>query len=153
MSTTPVIDILLVDDNFDDVELTLEALSDTKLANRIAVVEDGVEALAYLRKEGQYAKAITPSLTLLDLNMPRKDGREVLQEIKQDEFLATIPVVILTTSQAEEDIVRSYQLHANCFISKPVDLKQFLKVVQTIDEFWFAIVTLPTGGRKEVRKS
>jgi chemotaxis family two-component system response regulator Rcp1 len=139
----PVINILLVDDNPDDVELTLEALSETKLANRISVAQDGVEALAFLRREGKYADAPRPSLILLDLNMPRKDGREVLQEIKKDESLALIPVVILTTSQAEEDIMQSYELHANCYISKPVDMKQFLKVVQTIDQFWFAIVSLP----------
>lgn len=138
-----LIDILLVDDNPDDVELTVEALSETKLANRIAAVEDGVEALAYLRKEGKYANVTTPSLILLDLNMPKKDGREVLEEIKADPLLRRIPVVILTTSQAEEDILRSYELHANCYISKPVDLKQFMKVVKTIDDFWFAIVSLP----------
>lgn len=138
-----LINILLVDDNPDDIELTMEALSETKLANRITAVEDGVEALAYLRKEGQYSNAVTPSLILLDLNMPRKDGREVLEEIKADPELRRIPVVILTTSQAEEDILRSYELHANCYISKPVDLKQFMKVVKTIDDFWFAIVSLP----------
>jgi CheY-like chemotaxis protein len=139
-----IIDILLVEDNPDDVELTLEALSQTKLANRVAVVEDGVEAMAYLRKEGKYAEsAIRPSLILLDLNMPRKDGRAVLQEIKLDQELSTIPVVVLTTSKAEEDIVKSYELHANCYISKPVDLTQFMKVVRAIDDFWFAIVSLP----------
>jgi two-component system, chemotaxis family, response regulator Rcp1 len=144
---TPIIDILLVEDNPDDVELTLEALSHTKLANRVAVVEDGVEAMEYLRKEGKYKDAPRPSLILLDLNMPRKDGREVLEEIKRDADLAAIPVVILTTSQAEEDIVRSYQLHCNCYISKPVDLTQFMKVVRSIDDFWFAIVSLPPGGK------
>jgi CheY-like chemotaxis protein len=144
----PIIDILLVEDNPDDVELTLEALSQTKLANRVAVVEDGVEAMSYLRREGKYAEtAVRPSLILLDLNMPRKDGRAVLEEIKQDEALSTIPVVILTTSKAEEDIVRSYQLHCNCYISKPVDLSQFMKVVHAIDEFWFAIVSLPPQNR------
>jgi chemotaxis family two-component system response regulator Rcp1 len=139
----PIIDILLVEDNPDDVELTLEALSKTKLANRVAVVEDGVEAMKYLNREGKYSEAIRPALILLDLNMPRKDGRQVLEEIKRDAELSTIPVVILTTSQAEEDIVRSYQLHCNCYISKPVDLTQFMKVVRSIDEFWFAIVSLP----------
>lgn len=139
-----MIDILLVEDNPDDVELTLEALSQTKLANRVAVVEDGVEAMAYLKREGKYAETATrPSLILLDLNMPRKDGRAVLEEIKADSELSTIPVVILTTSKAEEDIVRSYQLHCNCYISKPVDLTQFMKVVRAIDDFWFAIVSLP----------
>jgi chemotaxis family two-component system response regulator Rcp1 len=146
---TKLIDILLVDDNPDDVELTVEALKSTKLANRIAVVEDGVEAIEYLNRRGKYTDAIRPSLILLDLNMPRKDGRQVLEEIKADEDLKTIPVVILTTSQAEEDIVRSYELHCNCYISKPVDLEQFTKVVRTIDDFWFAIVSLPaTEGKK-----
>jgi len=139
----PLIDILLVEDNPDDVDLTMEALSHTKLANRVAVVEDGVEAMQYLRREGKYANAGRPSLILLDLNMPRKDGRQVLEEIKSDPDLATIPVVVLTTSQADEDIVRSYQLHCNCYISKPVDLTQFMKVVKSIDDFWFAIVSLP----------
>lgn len=148
MIDNKLIDILLVDDNPDDVELTLEALSSTKMANRIAVVEDGVEAMAYLRHEGKYADTLRPSLILLDLNMPRKDGREVLEEIKADSNLRSIPVVILTTSQAEEDIVRSYELHANCYISKPVDLTQFMKVVQSIDDFWFAIVKLPDEMRK-----
>lgn len=144
----PIIDILLVEDNPDDVELTLEALSQTKLANRVVVVEDGVEAMAYLKREGKYAEVATrPSLILLDLNMPRKDGREVLEEIKRDSELSTIPVVILTTSQAEEDIIRSYQLHCNCYISKPVDLAQFMKVVKSIDDFWFAIVSLPPTQR------
>jgi chemotaxis family two-component system response regulator Rcp1 len=145
--TSPIIDILLVEDNPDDVELTLEALSQTKLANRVAVVEDGVEAMAYLKRQGKYADAARPALILLDLNMPRKDGRQVLEEIKADSELASIPVVVLTTSQAEEDIVRSYQLHANCYISKPVDLTQFMKVVRAIDDFWFAIVALPPNQR------
>lgn len=140
-----LIDILLVDDNPDDVELTVEALKATKLANRIAVCEDGVEALEYLQRQGKYKDVTRPSLILLDLNMPRKDGREVLEVIKADPELKQIPVVILTTSQAEEDIVRSYELHCNCYISKPVDLAQFSKVVQSIDDFWFAIVTLPPG--------
>lgn len=148
--TIPLIDILLVEDNPDDVELTIEALSQTKLANRLAVVEDGVEALAYLRNEGKYAGAPRPSLILLDLNMPRKDGREVLEEIKKDPNLQTIPVVVLTTSQAEEDILQSYNLHANCYISKPVDLTQFMKVVRSIDDFWFAIVSLPQSDAQKL---
>jgi two-component system, chemotaxis family, response regulator Rcp1 len=143
---TGIIDILLVEDNPDDVELTIEALGQTKLANRIAVVEDGVEALAYLRKEGKYADVSRPSLVLLDLNLPKKDGREVLEEMKEDVNLKEIPVVVLTTSQAEEDIVKSYRLHANCYISKPVDLSQFMKVVRSIDEFWFAVVKLPSAS-------
>lgn len=141
--TGTVIDILLVEDNPDDVELTLEALSQTKLANRVAVAEDGVEAMDYLYRRGKFADAVRPSLILLDLNMPRKDGRQVLEEIRKDPNLTSIPVVVLTTSQAEEDIVRSYQLHCNCYISKPVDLSQFMKVVRAIDDFWFAIVSLP----------
>ncbi|MBU6453818.1 MAG: response regulator [Cyanobacteria bacterium REEB67] len=138
-----LINILIVDDSPDDIEFTLVALKDTKLANDVNVVNDGVEAMAYLRKEGKYASASTPSLVLLDLNMPRKDGREVLSEMKADPVLRQIPVVILTTSQAEEDIIRSYDLHANCYISKPVDLQALSKIVRTIDEFWFGVVKLP----------
>ena len=138
-----LINILIVDDSADDVEFTLVALQGTKLANKINVVTDGVEAMEYLRREGKYASASKPSLVLLDLNMPRKDGREVLAEMKADPELRQIPVVILTTSQAEEDIVRSYDLHANCYISKPVDLQALAKIVQTIDEFWFGVVRLP----------
>lgn len=115
----------------------------TKLANKVAVVNNGIEAMAYLRKQGEYASQPTPSLILLDLNMPLKDGREVLREVKADPELLKIPVVILTTSQAEEDIVRSYDLHANCYISKPVDLIGLTKVVQAIDTFWFGVVQLP----------
>ncbi len=142
-----LINILIVDDSADDIEFTLAALQGTKLANSINVVKDGVEAMQYLRKQGKYKSAEKPSLVLLDLNMPRKDGREVLSEMKEDPELRHIPVVILTTSQAEEDIVRSYDLHANCFISKPVDLQGLSKVVKSIDDFWFGVVKLPPSSR------
>ncbi len=138
-----LINILIVDDSADDVEFTLVALQNTKVANAINVVTDGVEAMQYLRQEGQYVGAQRPSLVLLDLNMPRKNGREVLAEMKEDKDLRHIPVVILTTSQAEEDIVRSYDLHANCYISKPVDLEALAKIVHSIDDFWFGVVKLP----------
>jgi CheY-like chemotaxis protein len=140
---TELIHILIVDDSADDVEFTLAALQETKLANSVKIVNDGVEAMQYLHREGEFASAQTPSLVFLDLNMPRKDGREVLAEMKADPELRQIPVVILTTSQAEEDVMRSYDLHANCYISKPVDLQQLAKVVRTIDEFWFGVVQLP----------
>ena len=138
------IDILLVEDNPGDVRLTREGLRDGKLSNTLHVVEDGVEALAYLRREGAYANAIRPDLILLDLNLPKKDGREVLAEVKADPALRLIPVVILTTSQAEEDVIASYGLCANCFVTKPVALEQFLTVVKAIGSFWLSIVTLPT---------
>ena len=137
------IEILLVEDNPGDVRLTLEALKEGKVRNRMSVARDGAEAMAFLRREGQYADAPRPDLLLLDLNLPRKDGREVLAEIKADPYLAQIPVVVLTTSRAEQDILKSYELHANCYVTKPVDLDQFIKVVQTIEEFWLSIVTLP----------
>lgn len=137
------VEILLVEDNPGDVRLTIEALRDAKVRNRLTVAKDGVEAMACLRQEGQWADAPRPDLILLDLNLPRKDGRQVLQEIKNDLELRSIPVVILTTSRAEEDIVRSYNLHANCYISKPVDLDQFITVVKSIEDFWLTIVTLP----------
>ena len=138
------IEILLVEDNEGDVELTREALSGAKVKNNLHVVGDGVEALAFLRQEGVHASAPAPDLILLDLNLPRKDGREVLLEIKAHERLKLIPVVILTTSEAERDIVRSYELHANCYISKPVGLNEFLKVIQAIEGFWLAVVKLPS---------
>jgi CheY-like chemotaxis protein len=144
---TQLIHILIVDDSADDVEFTLAELQETKLANSVKVVCDGVEAMRYLRREGEFASELTPSLVFLDLNMPRKDGREVLAEMKADPALRQIPVVILTTSQAEEDIVRSYDLHANCYISKPVDLQQLSKVVRAIDEFWFGVVKLPPSRK------
>jgi two-component system, chemotaxis family, response regulator Rcp1 len=140
------IEILLADDNPGDLRLAIEALKDAKIYNHVSTVPDGVEALAFVRKQGKYADAPRPDVILLDLNMPRKDGREVLKEIKEDPDLRCIPVVILTISQAEEDIIRSYKLHANCYISKPVDLTQFNKVVQSIENFWFTIVKLPPKG-------
>lgn len=137
------VEILLVEDNPGDVRLTREALKEGKVRNNLNVAQDGVEALAFLRREGKYADAVRPDLILLDLNLPRKDGREVLEEIKADPALRPIPVVILTSSQAEQDIVRAYDLHANCYVSKPVDLDQFITVVKSIEDFWFAIVKLP----------
>ena len=137
------IEILLVEDNPGDVTLTIEALKDAKVHNQLSVVQDGVEAMAFLRKEGKYASAPRPDVILLDLNMPRKSGREVLSEIKADEDLKTIPVVILTTSDADEDVVRAYKLNASCYITKPVDLDQFVKVVRAIKDFWLTIVRFP----------
>lgn len=137
------IEILMVEDNPGDVRLTQEALKDAKVSNTLRVVEDGVAALDYLHRRGAYVDAPRPDLILLDLNLPKKNGREVLAEIKQDVNLKSIPVVILTTSQAEEDVVRAYSLHANCYITKPVDFTQFAKIVRTIEDFWLSIVTLP----------
>jgi len=138
------IEILLVEDNPGDARLTQEALREGKIRNNLHHARDGVEALAFLRREGEHAKAPTPDLVLLDLNMPRKDGRQVLAEMKQDPRLRTIPVVVLTTSEAENDIVRSYELHANCYVTKPVGLEQFISIVREIESFWLAVVTLPT---------
>jgi chemotaxis family two-component system response regulator Rcp1 len=140
------IDILLVEDNPGDVRLTKEALKEGKVLNTLSVARDGVEALSFLRKGGEYADAPRPDLILLDLNLPKKDGREVLAEIKADESLRRIPVVVLTTSQAEQDIVRSYNLYANCYITKPVDLDQFITVLQSIEDFWLTIVKLPPSS-------
>jgi CheY-like chemotaxis protein len=137
------IEILLVEDNPGHARLTQEAFREGKLANRLHVVGDGIEALAFLRQEGPHAHAVKPDLILLDLNLPKKDGREVLAEIKADERLKRIPVVVLTTSQAETDVLRAYDLHANCYIAKPVDLDQFLSIVQAIEDFWLQIVKLP----------
>lgn len=137
------IEILLVEDNPGDVRLTVEGLNEGKVRNNLHVAKDGVEALAFLRKEGDYSDAVRPDLILLDLNLPRKDGREVLADIKADPDLKTIPVVVLTTSRAEQDILHSYQLQANCYITKPVDLEQFIHVVKTIEDFWLTVVTLP----------
>lgn len=139
------IEILLVEDNPGDVRLTKEALREGKVRNNLHVAANGVDALAFLRHEGTHAQAPRPDLILLDLNLPRKDGREVLAEIKADDHLKTIPVVVLTTSKADEDIVRSYQLSANCYVTKPVDLEQFITVVRSIEDFWLTIVTLPRG--------
>jgi CheY-like chemotaxis protein len=139
------IDILLVEDNPGDARLTREALSMSKVRNTLHRVADGEEAMRFLRRQGSFATTPTPDLVLLDLNLPRRDGREVLEDIKGDPALRHIPVVILTSSQADEDIIRSYQLHANCFITKPVDLEQLTKVVQGIEQFWFTLVKLPPG--------
>ncbi len=138
-------EILLVEDNPGDVRLTREALNSERLWNNLSVVADGVEAMAFLRREGKFGGAARPDLVLLDLNLPKKDGREVLAEIKADSDLRRIPVVILTTSAAELDILKAYGLHANCYITKPLDLGQFMKVVKSIEDFWFAIVRLPAN--------
>ena len=143
MNTIEPISILLVEDNPGDVRLAKEALRESKMKNTLDVVNDGVEAMHYLNKEDKYVSKNTPDLIILDLNLPKKDGREVLSEIKNNEKLKHIPVVIMTVSQSEEDILRSYNLHANCFISKPLDFNQFIKVVQSIEEFWVTIVKLP----------
>lgn len=137
------INILLVEDNPADAELTRLAMEDIKMINSLHVVNDGIQALDFLCRRGAFEKAPRPDLILLDLNLPRKDGREVLAEIKVDEKLKTIPIVILTSSSAEEDILRTYKLHANAYITKPVDLDQFVRVVRSIEEFWIAIVKLP----------
>lgn len=141
---TKPVEILLVEDNPGDTRLAREALKESKLNNTMNSVVDGVEAMDYLHKRGKYTDVTRPDLIILDLNLPRKDGREVLGEIKTDVDLRTIPVVILTTSKSEEDILRAYELHANCFITKPMDMNQFIKVVQSITDFWFTIVKLPT---------
>lgn len=137
------VEILLVEDSPGDVRLTMEALRDGKVRNSLAVVGDGVDALAYLRREGPYASAARPDLILLDLNLPRMDGRDVLAQIKADPDLRQIPVVVLTTSAAEQDILRAYELSGNCYITKPVDLDQFFEVVRSIETFWLYIVKLP----------
>jgi two-component system, chemotaxis family, response regulator Rcp1 len=137
------IEILLVEDSPTDVLLTQEALENAKVLNNLQVVDNGEEAIAFLRRRGRYADKPRPDLILLDLNLPRKDGREVLLEIKADRSLKTIPVVVLTTSSAEEDVLRAYDAHANCFISKPVDFEQFARVVKSIEDFWFHVVVLP----------
>ncbi len=137
------IEILLVEDNPGDARLTIEAMRIAKLSNRMHVVEDGIEAMEYLRRQGRFADAPRPDLVLLDLNLPKKDGREVLAEMKSAPDLKRIPVVVLTTSQAEEDVVRAYNLHANCYVTKPADFEQFMRVVRQIDEFWVKVVTLP----------
>lgn len=142
-NTPETFEILLVEDNPGDARLAQEALKEGRMTSRLKVVVDGVEAMAYLRREGQYAGSPRPNLVLLDLNLPRKDGRQVLAELKADEDLRRIPVVVLTTSQAEQDILRSYDLHANCYITKPVDLDRFISVVRSIEEYWCSVVTLP----------
>jgi len=137
------VEVLLVEDSPGDVRLTEEALKEGKVRNNLNVVMDGVEAMAYLRREGRYATAARPDIVLLDLNMPKKDGREVLAEMKSDERFRRIPVVILTTSEAEQDILKTYDLHANCYITKPVDLDQFIALVKSVEDFWLTIVKLP----------
>jgi len=138
------IEILLVEDSPSDTDLTVEALAAAKVCNRLNIVEDGVQAMEFLRRAGQYAQAPRPDLILLDLNLPRKDGRQVLAEIRADEKLTAIPVVVLTTSQAEQDVLRAYALHANCYITKPVNFPQFLEVIEAIEGFWLSVVKLPT---------
>jgi two-component system, chemotaxis family, response regulator Rcp1 len=140
------VEILLVEDNPGDVRLTREALKEAKVINNLTVLKDGVEALAFLRGQEPYGNATSPHLILLDLNLPKKDGREVLAEIKADEKLKRIPVVVLTTSQDEQDVFKSYNLHANCYVTKPVDLEQFMTVVKSIEDFWLGIVMLPKNG-------
>jgi CheY-like chemotaxis protein len=137
--------ILLVEDNPGDSRLAIEAMKDSKLKNILYVVEDGVEAMDFLHKKGKYSEMPRPDLILLDLNLPKKDGREVLAEVKNDNDLKRIPVVILTISKAEEDIIKSYNLHANCYVTKPLDLDQFMKVIKSIEDFWLTIVKLPNG--------
>jgi CheY-like chemotaxis protein len=143
------IEILLVEDNPGDVRLTREIFKAARIRNIIHTVEDGVEAMEYLRNQGKYADEARPDLILLDLNLPRKDGREVLAEIKSDDELKRIPIVVLTISKAEEDILKTYSLHANCYITKPVDLDQFIKVVASIEDFWLSVVKLPSGTKHE----
>lgn len=138
-----IVQILLVEDNPGDIRLTQEALKEGHIKNSLHVVKDGVEAIDFLKKTGKYGDAPTPDIILLDLNLPRKDGREVLAEIKADDQLKTIPVIILTTSDADQDIMKSYKLHANCFITKPVDLDEFIYIIRQIETFWFKVVKLP----------
>ena len=140
------VEILLVEDNPGDERLTREALREGKVYSNFHWVKDGVEAMEFLRRKGKYGAAPRPDLVLLDLNLPKKDGREVLLEIKSDEELKRIPVVVLTTSKAEEDVLRTYNLHANCYVTKPVDLEKFIVVVKSIDMFWLSVVTLPPNG-------
>ena len=137
------VEILLVEDNPGDVRLTIEAMAEAKVHNNLYTVSDGIEAMAFLRREGQYADVVRPDVILLDLNLPRMDGYQVLAEIKNDEDLKRIPVVVLTTSASDEDILRTYNLHANCYITKPVDLSQFIDVVRSVESFWLSIVKLP----------
>jgi len=141
------VEVLLVEDSPSDADLTLEALREAKVSNHVSIVEDGVEALKFLRRQGKHAGAPRPDLILLDLNLPRKDGREVLAKIKADDNLKTIPVVVLTTSSAEQDVLEAYKYHANCYITKPVDFAQFLNVVRTIESFWLMLVTLPHAAQ------
>ena len=137
------VEILLVEDDPGHARLTLEAFKDARIRNNIDVVENGEEAMAFLRRQGTYGQAVSPDIIMLDLNLPKKDGREVLAELKADARLRRIPIIILTASTAEEDVQGAYQLHANCYIAKPIDLDQFMKVVQSIEDFWLTIVMLP----------
>jgi CheY-like chemotaxis protein len=141
------VEILLVEDSPSDTDLTVEALREARIRNHLTIAEDGVQALEMLRRQGKYAGAPRPDLIMLDLNLPRKDGREVLAEIKADDSLKTIPVVVLTTSRAEQDVLQAYKHHANCYITKPVDFEQFLNVVRSIESFWLMVVTLPCPGK------
>ncbi len=143
---TPIrpVEILLVEDSPSDADLTVEALSDGKVLNNLHWVEDGVEAIAFLRRQGKYSDAPRPDLILLDLNLPKKDGREVLAQIKADPTLKLIPVIVLTTSAAERDILKTYELNANCYVTKPIDLEQFISVIKVIELFWLAVVKLPS---------
>jgi chemotaxis family two-component system response regulator Rcp1 len=143
ISDTRPIEILLVEDSPSDVALTIEALEAGKVVNRLNHVEDGVEAMDYLKRRGKYANAVRPDLIMLDLNLPRKDGREVLKELKNDLALKAIPVIVLTTSRSDQDVLQSYELNANCYIIKPVDFVHFIEVVRSIENFWLTVVTLP----------
>lgn len=143
MNNDQPIEILLVEDNPGDVRLTLEVMKDARVRNHMSMVKDGVEALAFLRREGDFADAPRPDLILLDLNLPKKDGREVLADIKADPTLRSIPVVVLTVSKDEEDILKSYDLYANCYVTKPINMEQFIAVVRSIEDFWLTIVKLP----------
>ena len=145
MTMSRPMEILLVEDNPGDVRLTKEALKEGKVSNSLNVVVNGIEALAFLRQEGEYTSSPRPDLILLDLNLPLKNGHEVLRELKSDPIMRRIPVIVLTTSSAEQDILSTYDLHANCYITKPVDLDQFIKVIQSIESFWFSIVKLPSS--------
>jgi len=142
------VEILLVEDNPGDIRLTKEALKEGKVKNKLYIVKDGMEALNFLKRKGEFSKVPRPDLILLDLNLPKKDGRDVLKEIKMNDDLKRIPVVILTTSKDEEDVIKTYNLHANAYITKPVDLDQFINVIKTIDDFWLSVVKLPPNGAK-----
>lgn len=148
MNGTPIV-ILMVEDNPGDARLTQEALKESKFVNKLHHVMDGVEAIDFLRRKGRFGDAPRPDLILLDLNLPRKDGREVLAEIKADDDLKSIPVVVLTTSEAEQDIIQSYKLHANCYVTKPVDLDKFIEIVRVMQDFWLSIVRLPPAAAAE----
>jgi two-component system, chemotaxis family, response regulator Rcp1 len=141
-----LVDILVVEDNPGDARLIMEVLKSNKIYNSLHIVKDGIEAMEFLNRKGKYADVPIPDIIFLDLNLPRKDGREVLAEIKSDEMFKQIPVVIMTMSQSDEDILRSYRLHANCYVTKPIDLDRFVKVVESIEDFWFSLVKLPSKG-------